>query len=116
MSKIACRLGNLVKSLQYFSDQRRNSDLKRKHYSKEKMKSIKIKEAGAFLDRCKIDVGEIQDFVYERGRENLVTKIPQRRKNAICERSEEERLGLKILLKKHIRTKRFEEFGIIWRI
>ena len=113
MNKIACRLGNLAKSLRYFSDQRRNSNLKRKHYSKAKMKSIQIKEAGAFLDRCKIDVGEIQDFVYERCREDLVTKIPQRRKNAICERSEEERLGLKILLKKHIRTKRFEEFGII---
>ena len=69
------------------------------------MKSIKIKEAGAFMDRCKIDVG--------KSPENLVTKIPQRRKNAICERSEDERLGLKILLKKHIRTKRFAEFGII---
>ena len=80
------------------------------------MKSIQLKEAGAFLDRCKIDVGEIQDFVYERCQEDLVTKIPQRRKNAICERSEEERLGLKILLKKHIRTKRFEEFGMISRI
>ena len=75
-------------------------------------RDFKIREAGNFLDRCKLNIDEIQDFIYERCHDNKIVKIPQRRKNAVCQISEEEKIGMKILLKIYFQQKRLKEFGM----
>lgn len=114
MDRIVDTLGCLVKRVPALPCKKRTKNFKRKRYIilQGRKRNDRSKEARDFLERCKQNE-EIYDFVYERCNDDLVIKIPQRRKNAVCEISEDERIGMKILLKKSIRTERLKEFGIL---
>ena len=114
MDRIVDTLGCLVKRVPPLLCKKRTKNFKRKRYIilQGRKRNDRSKEAKDFLERCKQNE-EIYDFVYERCNDDLVIKIPQRRKNAVCEISEDERIGMKILLKKSIRTERLQEFGIL---
>ena len=114
MDRIVDTLGCLAKRVPALPCKKRTKNFKRKRYIilQGRKRNDRSKEAKDFLERCKQNE-EIYDFVYERCNDDLVIKIPQRRKNAVCEISEDERIGMKILLKKSIRTERLKEFGIL---
>ena len=114
MKNITCILDNLVKSTRCFPEQRKTTHPKTNNYMRlnANARDFKIREAGNFLDRCKLNIDEIQDFIYERCHDNKIVKIPQRRKNAVCQISEEEKIGMKILLKIYFQQKRLKEFGM----
>ena len=115
MKNITCILDNLAKSTRCFPEQRKSRHPKTKDYLQlnANARDFKIKEAGNFLDRCQLNTDEIHDFIYERCHDNKIVKIPQRRKNAVCQISEEEKLGMKIVLKMYFQQKRLKEFGML---